>query len=289
MQSGSCLLCGSSGGPVVLAEGLHVGRFCDCGIIYIDPAPEPSSIDLTHDGHLESYYTLPARLRVAWVAAFIPRGRFLDVGCGNGAIVREALRRGFEVEAVEPNVVAAEQVRVRYGIPVEEAFIEASNLPPHRFDVVFHVDLLSHFPDPVAALRAMTARLRPAGLLCFEVGIFGGLTAPWYRWMGRPGFPAHRWFYSEESLHKVMRLAGLEIVGIRSFAIGASTAVSTALRRFLPVTSKSIPEERHGLAARGALSHRLYARIHYLLRYRLGAFVPFPGPRTAFVAARVRL
>ncbi len=201
----------------------------------------------------------------------------------------EALDRGFEVEAVEPNAACADGVRRRYGIPVEQTLIERSELPAGRFDLIYHVDLLSHFPDPVGALEAMRERLAPDGVMCFEVGLFAGLDPRWYPWVGRPRFPAHRTFFSRAGLETVLERAGLELADIRTFAIAPSTILSAALRKVLPNRLEAVPLSSTGsdvLPAVGNRLQRAYARLHHLLRYRLGAVIPFPGPKTAFVAVR---
>jgi SAM-dependent methyltransferase len=289
LQPGSCLLCGRSNGPVRMTEGGFVGRACDCGIIYIDPSPDPAAVPATTDAHLDGYYSLPAQLRFDWTQRFVTGGRFLDVGCGPGPLIRQALDRGFEAEAVEPNAACADAVRRRYGIAVEQTVIERSELPAGRFDLIYHVDLLSHFPDPVRALEAMAERLAPGGVMCFEVGLFAGLDPKWYPWVGRPRFPAHRRFFSEAGLETVLGRAGFELVAIKTFAIAPSTILSAALRKVLPNRLEAVPLSSTGsdaLPARGNRLQRAYARVHHLLRYRLGAVIPFPGPRTAFVAAR---
>ena len=285
-RTGACLLCGATRGPAVLAENGFVGRSCPCGIVYIDPVPEAGRVDPTDDAHLAGYYELPARRRLAWARRYAPTGRFLDVGCGSGALVAEARRLGYEVEAVEPDPARAALVAERFGVPVETALIEESNLPDGRFDLIYHVDLMSHFADPLAALVAMGRRLRPTGTMCFEVGLFGGLAPGWYRWTGRPKFPAHRWFFSESALRTLLARAGLEVVAVRSFAIAPSTVVSTALRRALPAQVEAVPVTDDVGPPRGSLAARAYARSHDVLRYQVGAVLPIPGPRTAFVAAR---
>jgi len=287
--TGTCLLCGGSNGPVRMAEGDFVGRACDCGIIYIDPLPDPALLSATTDAHLDSYYSLPAELRFEWARQFVRGGRFLEVGCGPGALIRQALARGFEADAVEPNAACADWVRRRYGIVVEQTLIESSTLPTGRFDLIYHVDLLSHFPDPVGALEVMAERLAPDGVMCFEVGLFAGLDPRWYPWVGRPRFPAHRTFFSEAGLEQVLERAGLELVAVKTFAIAPSTILSAVLRKLLPDDLEAVPVASTGsdvLPARGNRLERAYALVHHLLRYRLGAVVAFPGPRTAFVAAR---
>ncbi len=284
-KPGRCFLCGGSSGPVVLREAGYSGRACQCGVVYIDPNPLEGSVDPTEDHHLDTYYSLPAGLRLDWVASLRSSGRLLEVGCGRGHFLAKAKQRGYDVAAVEPNPTCARQVSETLGIEVEQALIEESRLPEASFDVVFHVDLLSHFPDPVQGLKAMAERLRPGGLLCFEIGVFGGLAPFWYRWVGRPGYPQHRWFYSEEALHKLLQRAGLKVERVKRFGLFPATILSTIgtalFSRALPK-----PREPSGQPTRATGFYRWYSWLQYVLRYHIGAFVPPVGPRTLFVAAR---
>jgi SAM-dependent methyltransferase len=288
---GRCFLCGGQDGPVVLEENGYRGRACPCGVVYIDPQPPEGAVDPREDHHPDSSYALPARLRMDWVARFSPAGSLLEVGCGSGHLVAEALARGYRVAALEPNPAAALDVSQRLGIPVEEALVEESEQPDGSYDVVVHVDLLSHFPDPVLALRRMARLVRPGGVLCFEVSAFGGLSPGWYGWLGRVGFPQHRWLYSEAALHALLAKAGLEVAGIRRFAVLPSTAVSTLGNRLLG--SRALPARNgtpsgDGRAGRPSAFTTAYSALHYLLRYRLGALLPVVGPAALFVAARPR-
>jgi SAM-dependent methyltransferase len=283
---GSCILCGSRSGFVVVREANYVGRSCQCGIVYIDPSPDLDSVDSTTDEHADEYYELPATIRLDWVAQIQPHGRLLEVGCGWGHFIAGAERRGYEVAAIEPNPARARYVREVLGIEVEQAFIETASPPAVGFDIVYHIDLLSHFPDPARALRAMASQLRPGGCLCFEVGIFGGLAAGWYKWMGRPGFPQHRWLYSEAALHEILRRSGLRVEKIRRFAILPATIVSSLGLALLgqPLGNQSLEAiSRRPSRAKGL--RRGYAWLQYVLRYRLGAYLPPIGPQVFFVCA----
>lgn len=286
-RPGRCFLCGGEDGRVVVEENGYRGRACTCGVVYIDPEPPADAVDPREDHHVDSYYALPARLRMDWVARFKRSGRLLEVGCGSGHLVAEALSRGYEVAALEPNPAAAREVAARLGIAVEEALVEESAQPEGRYDVVVHVDLLSHFPDPVLALRRMARLLRPGGVLCFEVGAFGGLSPRWYGWVGRIGYPQHRWLYSEPAVRALLEKAGLEVAGIRRFGLLPATAVSTVGNRVIRRRGLRAPAA-DGRAAPASGLAAAYARLQYLLRYRLGALVPLVGPGALFVAARPR-
>ena len=282
---GSCILCGGTTAPIVVSEDGYQGRSCSCGVVYIDPLPEPGTVNLAEDRHMHTYYSLPAKLRLDWVSRFQPSGRLLEVGCGSGEFLALAKTRGYEIAAVEPNPISARIAADSLGIEVEESLIEESNLPEQSYDVVFHVDLLSHFPDPVKALRKMARLVRPGGVVCFEVGIFGGLKRSWYPWVGRIGYPHHLWLYSESAVHAVLERAGLRVEAVRRFGLLPATILSTlgnhTLRRKI-----SRPSSDSGRAPRATGFYLAYSWFQYVLRYRIGAFVPAIGPHALFVAAR---
>ena len=283
-EAGSCVLCGQTNGPIVVSEAGYHGRACSCGVVYIDPKPPSEAVNPAEDHHLETYYSLPAKVRLDWIARFKSSGHLLEVGCGTGQFLALAKAHGYQVSAVEPNSSSARTAR-SLGVEVEEALIEDSALPAKAFDVVFHVDLLSHFPDPVRALRRMTELVRSDGVVCFEVGVFGGLAPGWYPWVGRVGYPQHLWLYSEAAITTVLERAGLRVEAVQRFGLLPATILSTvgnrSVRKKLPR-----PGSDGGRAARATGFYRSYSWLQYMLRYRLGKFLPPVGPHAMLVTAR---
>jgi SAM-dependent methyltransferase len=119
-------------------------------------------------------------------AAGIGRGdRVLDVGCGTGAVAREAARRaGAEGRVVgldlNPRMLAvarrvAPEIEWRQGDAAELPFADAA------FDVVISQYAAMFFPDPVRALGEMWRELAPGGRLA--VAVCGPLA-------GAPGYAA---------------------------------------------------------------------------------------------------
>lgn len=85
--------------------------------------------------------------------------RVLDLGCGEGAISRALIERGYHVVSVDsrapisplPNFVEAD---IGHGLPLE---------PNDRFDVIVLADVLEHLPQPERLLETAVARLSPEG------------------------------------------------------------------------------------------------------------------------------
>ena len=286
LQQGRCFLCGTAGAEVVLKEGAHVARQCSCGVVYADPVPDAADVDLTVDHHHRIYYSAPAAERLRWVRRAKPAGRLLDLGCGEGEFAELAVARGYEAEGMEPDERRADVARRRTGIRVEPAFLEQDTLPPNSFDVVFHIDLLSHFIDPVKSLKSMRRLLREDGVICFEVGLFSKLSPFWHKFAGRANMPDHRWFYDERALQATLERSGLEIVEIRKFDIGASTFLTTALLQVLRPSALGKDGGSISRPMASGTAGRCYYRLQMWLRYSAGKWLRTGGPKAAFVTAR---
>jgi len=294
---GACLLCGENAGKSVWEEAGYDVKYCSgCGVVYLDPAPPADQVDQTFEQHDDSYYAKPAQVRANWLSSVRPSGRLLEVGSGPGHFLAECRRRGYEVYGCEADPVRAQHCRDELGIEIETAYIEHTQLPPGSFDIVFHVDLLSHFPDPIEALQAMTRLLKPGGILCFEVGTLGGVSSRWYRWNGGLACPEHRWFYSLDGIRNTLDRAGLKIDQAKQFGLVPAMLPLLFGRTFV----KPVVQMLRGRDARpweGSVSegegplrqvHGMYKLgqwVEFQLRYKLGPYVPKLGPTTLFIAA----
>ncbi|MFJ1756365.1 class I SAM-dependent methyltransferase [Kitasatospora sp. NPDC088134] len=126
--------------------------------------------------------------RAAWerrLAGWVPDGPsdVLDVGCGTGSLALLLARRGHRVTGVDlaPRMLELATAKLAAaGLPARFLLGDAA-LPPtgeERFDVLLCRHLLWTLPDPGAALRAWTARLRPGGTLVLIEGRWRESAAP---------------------------------------------------------------------------------------------------------------
>ena len=96
----------------------------------------------------------------------VQRDALLEVGCGNGFFLVEALDQGYrKVVGVEPSqdAIARADPRVRHGIVAQ--MFGPGVVEPATFDVVCFFQVFDHVPDPGAVLDEALKALRPGGLI----------------------------------------------------------------------------------------------------------------------------
>lgn len=106
-------------------------------------------------------------LRAGWAC--------LDVGCGDGQVTLELARavgpagRAVGIDIDEQALAIAGRSAREAGLTAEFIRADATE-PPARdvFDLAYARLLLSHLPDPSAALRAMRSAVRPGGFVAVE-------------------------------------------------------------------------------------------------------------------------
>lgn len=141
-----------------------------CGSLYCHPMPDaevleamygPSYSELVSADHDVEDPKDPER--VLDLARGLPPGRFVDFGCGSGALLQEVAAAGWDVVGVELHPDVARSVGARTGLRVmtiddaDDEVIEA--------DVVNLGDVIEHLTEPDLTFRTALGMLRPGGVL----------------------------------------------------------------------------------------------------------------------------
>jgi SAM-dependent methyltransferase len=167
-----------------------------------------------------------------WIAQATGRRprRVLDVGCGNGSLLR-ALRTYWPDAQLHGCDPSAEAVASGAGEGLHLWAGTANDLPRDLgADLVIAVNVLEHTTDPIAFLAALRTALHPDGLLVIVCPDGGG----------RPGvellFVDHLFSFGREHLAALFARAGLQCRGVTA-APGTLGAFQMALGRAREATA----------------------------------------------------
>jgi 2-polyprenyl-3-methyl-5-hydroxy-6-metoxy-1,4-benzoquinol methylase len=171
------------------APGLWSIRQCgnlDCGLLWLDPMPLAEDLPLAYQNYF-THHDKPAErtgivhrlyrllLSLSGLASqrtklrtfFLrntPRGRLLEIGCGNGERLAEFRSMGWEVEGQEVDVTAAARATAR-GLRVHLEALSNLSLTENSFDVVVMNHVIEHVHEPLALLRECQRVLKVGGQL----------------------------------------------------------------------------------------------------------------------------
>lgn len=145
--------------------------------------------------------------------------RILDVGCGLGYFLDVAQDVGFGVTGIEFNPGAIRQMKEKYAFPVYEGSLHSIPASAGQFDVITMFDVIEHLHDPFGDMKKMFELLQPGGGVAittmdsesFSSRLLGMRLEDFRR------IREHLYFFSRESLTKVLESAGFRVYAIKSY------------------------------------------------------------------------
>ena len=207
-----------------IPETMHLRLVrCDrCDLVYADPVPSHDSL---HRAYLDAAFDSATEARLASLTygrvleRILPQlpNRYgaLDIGTGDGAFLRELVRRGFtDVGGIEPSAAPIAQAAPDVRPLIHHGVFSAEARKPGSLALVTCFQTFEHLRDPVSVCADAARMLQPGGALLLVAHNVRALSA---RVMGErsPIFDVeHMQLFSRASVRTFLQRAGLHDVAV---------------------------------------------------------------------------
>lgn len=237
-----CPLCGSQAAYERTLNGIDLVKCGACAFVYAgvdDKVVEEANFHFD-ENLVERYRGLQTWVDRHWFSGIARRitrtvgvGRVLDVGCGNGLLLREFARLGWEAYGIDPSPWAKQCAE---GYEVYQNTLHGAALPDNHFDAVTNTAVLEHVARPRGYVEEIIRILKPGGCAYFNVPNYGSLAIR----LGVSSFrsnipPAHANFFTHKTLRALFApyADALADVSVHSYGISQSYGVYVRLHRWV--------------------------------------------------------
>lgn len=259
----NCSLCGSSKIISVLSQqSWEIDSCLSCRNAWTVPSPKQLNYD-GKDFHAQFNYNDVSDLPKQWQKSILmqvnllvqqlkPHAKILEIGCGEGILLKQISRRGFKVCGIEPSITASQRAR-KSGLNVIAGYFLDVDLTK-KFDAVIMSHVLEHISEPYKFLKkvAMTAA---GGIVLIVQSNWRGLMPRiqkenWHAWV-----PEHHfWHFTSTGLRKVLRSIHWKVIKIEYSSLSHGNSIISRIGSSIPGLGDqihiiaSIPENKTKLA-----------------------------------------
>ena len=146
------------------------------------------------------------RKQIKLIQRHLPAGSsILEIGCGEGILLKELSNRGYITFGVEPSLTATKRATDQ-GLNVIQGYFPADELRGKKYDLILMTHVFEHLAEPLEILKAVKVHLAPQGKLLFVQTYFPGfvpklLGERWYAWLPNQ----HFWHFTPAGLIAITR------------------------------------------------------------------------------------
>jgi SAM-dependent methyltransferase len=227
MDPAPCDCCGSKDWAYLLAaNGYRLGRCRGCGLLYVGNPPSTArrlaEIDqgvfgegrrvneATHHRRGEEILRQRYQRLVTLARKLAPPGRWLDIGCGTGTLMRVAEEHGMAIDGIEPMPLRRDAARQQTAGQIHERPLEDLHLPDASYTAIFMVNVFSHLFSPSATFAEIHRLLVFGGVVVICTSEIGSGVKPHHMWDW--GLGDHLQFLGSGTIERYADRFGFELV-----------------------------------------------------------------------------
>ena len=148
-----------------------------------------------------------------------PGSKLLEIGCAHGGFVALARQAGYDAIGMELSPAIVEYARRTFQAPVLCGPIERLSIAPGSLDVIVAMDVLEHFPDPLAEAEKYVRLLSSDGILLIQTPCLHRTDLSYDQLIeSNDRFPLllkekeHAFLFNKNSIQEFLRRLGFEYV-----------------------------------------------------------------------------
>lgn len=204
-----------------------------CSLIFIDPIPEQSMLDIIYPKDYYAYCThnysriiktMRSRQLDGKAQKFLTKSgkkningiKILEIGCGRGDLLL-AFRRVNATVSLTGIDFSEESITniKKLGFQGESGNITETNLGGQKFDLIICQQLLEHLHNPLIFLQKVRSWLAPDGVFILETPGVESIGRKIFKgcWGGYH-IPRHLFLFSEGTLRMILNSYGFEVIDI---------------------------------------------------------------------------
>lgn len=223
-----CIVCErrSEYDRIFVKKGKDYLRCRECGLIIVDPLPSPEEMKRYYDRDYarevgmgsartgaEFLFHATARSRIPKIQNYRRSGRWLDIGCANGAFLEVIVSSGYDGYGIDLSETAID-LACRKSLQVRAATIEdLKDDPP--YDVISAFDVIEHVLDPGIFVRAAHDLLNSGGVFALTTPDTTSIMARvmgsrWYEYIPE----THFFNFDRSNLTRLLEGNGFEVAQV---------------------------------------------------------------------------
>jgi 2-polyprenyl-3-methyl-5-hydroxy-6-metoxy-1,4-benzoquinol methylase len=210
-------------------EVFSISQCPSCSFIFTNPRPVESELARYYDsenyishskdakGFINRLYRFAQNfnltLKYNSIKNHVPRGTWLDYGCGNGAFLRFLIDKGLSAEGYEPSPIAIQHNLANASL----IYKKTEQIPKHdSYTAITMWHVLEHVPNPEEVLLEHYSRLEDNGVLILALPNCESYDAKHYKeYWAAYDVPRHLWHFTEQTITHFTEKCGFTLVDIK--------------------------------------------------------------------------